>query len=441
MHGQPTPPTSSPPSSKKRKRSHVKSRGAEVATAISPQADQSDDTTSSSPLEKRSKRHTSPDASQESSPRKELEGGGSPSLPKAIHKRKKRRHQSLSREDYHDEPSPVATPSVPTSQPTSSGTKRKRPSSGEQDLASVISTDNSPATFSTKGKERERPAEGVSGDVLEVSPPQSQGDGRSIKESHGKRQCISKKDIRRATESVSPLASVSNDIYSEDDWRPFPDFSDEDMLRDTVTTPPPSSLQTDEPSWRKASDETASKPSCPAIDTPAPARFASVPASRLFGHATQAVMNMTAKPQSLSVLPSARPEDFIVAWKQKLEERLAADLEKRAKEAVKEALAKHEVAGPGPRTVAARKRSRTHVEDDNDNPEYLAKLYPLHTRLPNERLCAIARDTSLGPQKRHDAAPYAFDPKNGQFREEYEHLFPQIGFKTIQAAKRFLRTY
>jgi len=188
-------------------------------------------------------------------------------------------------------------------------------------------------------------------------------------------------------------------------------------------------------------DQMASKPSCPAIDTPAPARFASVPASRLFGHATQAVMNMTAKPQSPSVLPSAGPEDFIVAWKQKLEERLAADLEKCAKEAVKEALAKHEVAGPGPRTVAARKRSRTHVEGDNDDPEYLAKLYPPPTRLSNERLCAIARDTSLGPQKRHDAAPYAFDPKNGQFREEYEHLFPQIGFETIQAAKRFLRTY
>lgn len=440
MHGQPTPPTSSPSSSKKRKRSHVKSCGAEAATALSPQADQSDDTTSSSPLEKRSKRHTSPDASQESSTRKELERGGSPSLPKATHKSKKRRHQSVPREDYHDELSPVATPSVPTLQPTSSGTKRKRPSSDEQDLASVISPDNSPATCSTKDKERERPAEGVSGDVLEVSPPQSQGDGCSIKESHGKRQCISKKDIRRANESVSPLPSVSNDIYSEDDWRPFPEYPD-DMLRDTVTTPPASSLQTDEPSRRKASDETASKPSCPAIDTPAPARFASVPASRLFGHATQAVMNMTAKPQSPSVLPSARPEDFIVAWKQKLGERLAADLEKRAKEAVKEALAKHEVAGPGPRTVAARKRNRTHVEDDDDDPEYLAKLYPLHTRLSNEKLCAIARDTSLGPQKRHDAAPYAFDPKNGQFREEYEYLFPQIRFKTIQAAKRFLRTY
>lgn len=436
VRGQPTPPASSPPSSKKRKRSHVNSREAEVATEMTPQADLSDDTTSSSPSEKRKKRHTNSDAAQKSSSRKQLEGKASASPARANPKSKKRRHQSESPKDYDDAVSPVATPSAPTSNPTSSDIKRKRASDREQGLAPAISSDSSSATISTQGMECER-----DGNALEVSPPQNQGNDSSINELNGKRQCLSKKDARRATASVSPFPSTFNDIDSEDDWRPFMGLPDEDMPGDTVNTPPPSSPQADEPFWRKPSDKTASKPACPAIDTPAPARFASVPASRSFGQATRAVMNITGKPPSSSLYPNARPENLNSTGKQQFDERVAAEIEKRATEAVEKFLARHEIAGSGPRTTATRKRSRTQAEGDNDDPDYWTKLYPPHTRLSNEGVCAIARDTNLGPQKRHDAAPYAFDPKNGQFRADYEHLFPQVGFETIQAARRFLRTH
>lgn len=383
----------------------------------------------------RKKRHTNPDDAQKSSFGKQFEGIASASPSSAKPKGNKRRHRSEPHKGYDDRASPV-TISAPKPNPDSSDAKRKRTSDQEQEFAPAISLDSSSAITSAQSMEHES-----NGNALEVSSARSQGDGHSINEFSGKRQCLSKKNAKRFTASVSPLPSSFDDIYSEDDWRPLVGFPDEDMPGDTVNTPPPSSPQTDEPSWRKHSDGTARKPVRPAIDTPAPARFASVPASRSFGQATRAVMNIAAKTQSSSLFPNARSEDSNTTWKQQLDERVAAELEKRAIEAAERVLAQHEIAGPGPRTTANRKRSRTQVEGNNEDPSYWSKLYPPHTRLSNEGVCAIAKDTNLGPQKRHDAAPYAFDPKNGQFRAEYEHLFPQVGFETIQAARRFLRTY
>lgn len=94
-----------------------------------------------------------------------------------------------------------------------------------------------------------------------------------------------------------------------------------------------------------------------------------------------------------------------------------------------------------PRTTAARKRSRAQAEGDNDDLEFWAKMYSSHMRLFDENLCAIVKDLTLGSQKRHDAALYVFDFKNGHFRSEYEHLFSQIRFQTIKEARRYLRSY
>lgn len=428
VNGQPTPPTSSPPSFKKRKKTHAKSREAEADTEVSPQANQSDDMISSSPLEKRRKHHTNSDAAPESSSRKQHEGKALAEPSKAKPKGKKRRHQSVSNEDHHDEPPPVVTPFVSTSKSTCSGTKHKSASDREPQPVPPISADSSLTAFSSSGKACERFIEDVHGNTPDESPPQSRAAGCSIKEPSGKRPCLAENTARHATANASPLPNTSNDTYSENDWRPFPGYSDDDMPANTLTTPPPS-------------DNLTNKPSCPGIDTPAPARFASVPASRTLGRATRAVMNIPAKPQSPPLLPNTRSEDLSLTWKQQLEERVAAEIEKRASEAIEKALARHAVAGPGPRTTAARKRSRTQMEGDNDDAEYWTKLYPLHTRLSNEKLCSIARNINLGPQKRHEAAPYAFDPKNGQFRAEYEDLFRQVRFETSQAARRFLRTY
>lgn len=421
-----------------------------MAVEVSPQADQSDNTTDSSPLKVKNgkRRHTNSDTGQQSSSQEQSEVIVPASPPKSNSNHKTRAYlddaafQDASYEDDYEETQITAF--TPSRKSKSTGKKRKHSIIAGEEIAVTISKHQPFAHTSLKSKEQERPVTDKNATPSGESSAQFEADFSSPSQAKAKKVCLSKEGSERATASVSPLPSTFNDLYSDDGWRPFPGFSDDDMLGDTATSSPATSLQTDEPSFRKPSDPSSNGHFYPTIDTPAPARFASVPASRVFGRATQAVMNI-GRPQKPSLRPSAGAEDVNLAWKQKLEDRWAAELDKRAKEAakeaVKEALAQKEVAGPGPRTTAARKRSRAQAEGDNDDPEFWAKMYPPHMRLSDENLCAIAKDLTLGPQKRHDAAPYAFDFKNGHFRPEYEHLFPQIRFQTTKEARRYLRSY